>query len=86
MREVSPNQDHARVGFYKSVLDQPAFPTSSAPNGNKITEIFAVVLPALCVVNDEHYDEACEFWERFTTSVHPKRPTGAAPNVTEVRV
>ncbi len=60
MREVFVNQDHARVGFYKSVLDDAGIPNFIRNQyANNITEMpSAVFFPALCVVNDDDYDRA----------------------------
>lgn len=60
MREVFVNQDHARVGFYKSVLDQAGIANFIRNElGNNITELPSpIFFPALCVMQDEDYDEA----------------------------
>lgn len=58
MREVFVNQDHARVGFYKSVLEEAGIPNFVRnETANNITDMPSLVLfPALCVVHDEDYD------------------------------
>jgi len=61
MREVFVNQDHARIGFYKSVLDEAGIPNfvRNESSNNSVTEIPSpIFFPALCVVNDEDYDAA----------------------------
>jgi hypothetical protein len=60
MREVFVNQDHARVGFYKSILDEAGIANIIRnPSGNNITDLpTPLFFPALCVVHDEDYDEA----------------------------
>jgi hypothetical protein len=60
MREVFVNQDHARVGFYKSVLDEAGIPNFVRNEmANNITEMPSpLFFPALCVMNDEDYDQA----------------------------
>ena len=63
MREVFVNQDHARVGFYKSVLDEAAIPNfvRNESSNNSITEMPSLLFfPALCVVNDDDYDRAIQ--------------------------
>ena len=61
MREVFVDRDHARVGFYKSVLDEaniPNFVRNDVSN-NSLTEMPSpLFFPALCVVRDEDYGEA----------------------------
>ena len=61
MKEVFVDQDHARVGFFQSILDEAGIPCyirdeygNTSLAGRKST-FFA---PALCVVNDEDYDRA----------------------------
>jgi hypothetical protein len=75
MREVFTNQDHARVGFYKSILDEAGIPNfirnESATNISLPTPIF---FPALCVVHDEDYDEAM----RVLRAVTYEQPSPAA--------
>src|SRR5205085_752020 len=60
MREVFVNQDHARVGFYKSVLEEAGIATFIRNEmANNITEMPSpLFFPALCVLQDEDYDEA----------------------------
>ena len=60
MKEVFVNQDHARVGFYKSVLDEAGIANFVRnENGNNITEMPSpIFFPVLCVMHDEDYDEA----------------------------
>ena len=61
MREVFVNQDHTRVGFYKSVLDEAGIPNfvRNESSNNSLTEMPSMLFfPALCVVNDDDYDRA----------------------------
>ncbi len=60
MKEVFVNQDHARVGYYKSVLDEAGIQSYIRNEyGNNITDIPSpLFFPTLCVVNDEDYESA----------------------------
>ena len=61
MREVFVNQDHARVGFFKSVLDEAGIANfvRNKSSNNSLTEMPSpLFFPALCVVHDEDYDRA----------------------------
>jgi len=61
MREVFVNQDHARVGFYKSVLDDAGIPNlvRNETSNNSMSEMPSpLFFPALCVLHEEDYDEA----------------------------
>ncbi len=63
MREVFVNQDHARVGYYKSVLDQAGIPNfvRNELSNNSIAEMPSpLFFPALCVVRDEDYEKAMQ--------------------------
>jgi hypothetical protein len=63
MREVFVNQDHARVGYYKSVLDQAGIPNfvRNQDSNNSMTDMPSMLFfPALCVLHDEDYDRAME--------------------------
>ncbi len=63
MREVFVNQDHTRVGFYKSVLDEAGIPNfiRNQYSNNSLTEMpSALFFPALWVVQDEDYDQAMQ--------------------------
>ncbi len=63
MREVFVNQDHARVGFYKSILDQAGIPNfvRNDSSNNSVTEMpSALFFPALCVVHNDDYDRAMQ--------------------------
>ena len=76
MREVFVNQDHARVGFFKSVLEEagiPAFVRNEM--ANNITDMPSpIFFPALCVVRDEDYDEAM----RILGKIYYEKPSQAA--------
>ena len=60
MREVFVHQDHARVGFYKSILDEAGIPNFIRNEmANNITEMPSPIFyPTLCVLQDEDYGEA----------------------------
>ena len=61
MREIFVDQDHARVGFYKSILDEagiPNFIRNESTNNTIVGMPSALFFPALCVVRDEDYDRA----------------------------
>ena len=76
MKEVFVNQDHARVGLYKSVLDEAGI-ANFVRNGaaNNITELPSpLFFPTLCVVRDEDYDEAM----RILGAIYYEQPSGAA--------
>lgn len=63
MREVFVNQDHARVGYYKSVLDQAGIPNfvRNQDSNNSMTDMPSpLFFPALCVLHDDDYDRAME--------------------------
>jgi len=76
MREIFVNQDHARVGFYKSVLDEAGIPNFIRNElGNGITEMPSpIFFPALCVIKDEDYDEAM----RMLGQIYYQQPTPTA--------
>jgi Putative prokaryotic signal transducing protein len=76
MREVFVNQDHARVGFYKSVLEEAGIPNFVRNEfANNITEMPSpLFFPALCVVHDEDYDEAM----RILGEIYYEKPSQAA--------
>lgn len=63
MREVFVNQDDARVGFYKSVLDEAGIPNfiRNQYSNNSIAGLpvpSPLFFPTLCVTHDEDYEEA----------------------------
>jgi hypothetical protein len=62
MRHVYSHQDHARVGFYKSILDDAGIATfmknDVSSNSTDIPSL--IIAPTLCVVNDEDYERARE--------------------------
>lgn len=61
MREIFVDQDHARVGFYKSILDEagiPNFIRNDNTNNTIVGMPSALFFPTLCVVRDEDYDKA----------------------------
>lgn len=63
MREVFVNQDHARVGYYKSVLDQAGIPNfiRNQDSNNSMTDMPSpLFFPALCVLDDDDYDRAMQ--------------------------
>ena len=61
MREVFVNQDHARVGFFKSILDDAGIPNfvRNETSDNSLSGVPSpLFFPALCVLHDDDYDEA----------------------------
>ena len=76
MREVFVNQDHARVGFYKSVLEEAGIPNFVRNEmANNITDMPSpLFFPALCVLHDEDYDEAM----RILGEIYYERTSQAA--------
>ena len=76
MREVFYNQDHARVGFYKSVLEEAGIPNFVRNElANNITDMPSpLFFPVLCVVHDEDYDEAM----RILGEIYYQQPTQRA--------
>jgi hypothetical protein len=76
MREVFIHQDSARVGLYKSILDEAGIPNfvRNGISNNSVTDMPSpVFFPALCVMNDEDYDTALE----LLRTVHKPKPTDA---------
>jgi Putative prokaryotic signal transducing protein len=76
MREVFVNQDHARVGFYKSVLEEAGIPNFVRNEmASNITDMPSpLFFPALCVLHDEDYDEAMQ----ILGEIYYERPSQAA--------
>ena len=68
-------QDHARVCFYKTVLDEAGIASFIRNNlANNIVDMPSpVFFPALCVVNDEDYDEAM----RILGEIYYQKPSTA---------
>jgi hypothetical protein len=68
MREVFVNQDHARVDFYKSLLEEAGIPVFVRNDmANNITGMPSpLFFPALCVVHDKDYDEAMRILGRIS--------------------
>lgn len=62
MRHVYSHQDHARVGFFKSILDDAGIETfmKNDVSSNTTDLPSLIIAPTLCVVNDEDYDRARE--------------------------
>jgi len=61
MKEVFAHYDFTRVGYYQSVLESAGIQTfvRNMSTYNTMTEIPAPIFyPALCVVQDDDYDEA----------------------------
>lgn len=60
VREVFVNQDHARVGFFKSVLDDAGIPSfvRNETSNHSLTVPSPLFFPALCVLRDDDYEEA----------------------------
>jgi hypothetical protein len=60
MRDLYTSMDSARLGFYRSVLEEAGI-AAFIRNENlaQVTNMLAMVLqPTLCVVNDNDYEEA----------------------------
>ena len=76
MREIFVNQDHARVGFFKSVLDEAGIANFVRNElANNIAEMPSpLFFPALCVLHDEDYDEAM----RILGKIYYDQPSPAA--------
>ena len=79
MRDVFVDQDSARVGFYKSVLDQAGIPnfvknesTSNAITGMPVPS--SLFFPTLCVVNDDDYDRAMELLKEIYDAPSSETP------------
>jgi len=86
MREVFVNQDHARVGFYKSILDEAGIPNfvRNESSNNSVTEMpSGLFFPALCVVNDEDYDRAMRILKEVYYAPPSKAPDWRCPNCNE---
>ena len=61
MREVFVSRDHARVGLFKSVLDDAGIPSyiRNEYTNNAFTSIPSpLFFPVLCVIHEEDYDDA----------------------------
>ena len=85
MREIFVNQDHARVGFYKSILDDAGIPNFVRnENANNITEMPSpLFFPALCVVHDEDYDRALEVLREIYYAPDSVSPDWQCPKCSE---
>ena len=68
MRVVFVDQDSARVGLYKTVLDGAGIPSyvRNQCTNNFFTDMpCPVFFPALCVMHDEHYDDAMRILSEY---------------------
>ncbi len=76
MREVFVNQDHARVGYYKSVLEEAGIHNFVRNEmANNITDMPSpLFFPALCVLRDEDYNPAM----RILGEIYYGRPSQGA--------
>ena len=86
MREVFVNQDHTRVGFYKSVLDEAGIPNfvRNESSNNSLTEMPSLLFfPALCVVNDDDYDRAMQILGEIYYSPPSQAPDWRCPKCSE---
>ena len=64
MREVFSSQDFTQVGYYKSILDDAGIPSFIRnENATTIGLIGTSFFPALCITDDEDYDEAVRILE-----------------------
>ena len=78
MREIFVNQDHARVGYYKSLLDEagiPCFIRNKHTNHSMTSMPSPVFFPALCVVDDADYDEAMQLLGEIHHPADPPDPS-----------
>jgi hypothetical protein len=83
MREVFIAQDHARVGYYKSILDEAGIPSfiRNQYTNNSLSDIpSAMFLPALCVVHDEDYDSAIQILGEIRNAPRSEAPDWRCPN------
>ncbi len=86
MREVFVNQDHARVGFYKSVLDNAGIPSfvRNESSNNSVTELPSpLFFPTLCVLNDEDYDRAMQVLDEIHNAQPSNEPDWVCPKCGE---
>ena len=85
VREIYVHQDHARVGHYKSILDDAGIP-NYIRNGvaNNITDMPSpVFFPVLCVIRDEDYAHALEVLGEIHNVPESRDPDWRCPNCQE---
>lgn len=75
MRNVYSHQDHARVGFFKSILDDAGIATFMKNDvSSNTTDIPSLIIaPTLCVVNDEDYNRARDILN--SAALPPSQPS-----------
>jgi hypothetical protein len=86
MREVFVNQDVARVGYYKSVLDEAGIPNliRNELSHSSLTDMPSpIFFPALCVLNDEDYPLAMELLGAIYYAPTPSGPDWICPSCGE---
>src|SRR5215204_1038441 len=85
MREIFVNQDHARVGFYKSILDDAGIASFIRNElANNITDMPSpIFFPALCVVHDEDYDKALALLREVYYAAPSNAPDWRCPKCNE---
>jgi putative signal transducing protein len=86
MREVFVNQDHARVGFYKSILDEAGIPNFVRNEyiNNSVTELPSpLFFPALCVVHDDDYERAMKILREIYYAPPSQAPDWPCPKCGE---
>jgi hypothetical protein len=60
MKEVCSHHDLARLGYYKTVLDEAGIPNLIRHESLYNLAVPFAVMPSLCVRDDEDYDRALE--------------------------
>lgn len=85
MKEIFVNQDHARVGFYKSVLEEAGIANFVRNDlANNIVQLPSpIFFPTLCVVHDEDYDEAMRIVGAIYYAQPPPAPDWPCPKCNE---
>lgn len=85
MKEIFVNQDHARVGYYKSVLEEAGIPNFVRNElANNITNLPSpIFFPTLCVVHDEDYDEAMRLLSAIYYAPPSQAPDWHCPKCSE---
>ena len=86
MREVYVNQDHARVGFYKSVLDEagiPNFVRNETTSGSFSEIPIPLFYPVLCVLHDDDYESAMKILNEIHHAPPSQSPDWRCPKCNE---
>ena len=60
MRELYTSMDSARIGFYKSILDEAGIPCfiQNETTSQLVNMLAMVFQPTLCITNDAQYEDA----------------------------